>query len=223
MTMSTPSGKGKQPAQPLDAARQSQVPESSQPQPTDSRSIQPSSLTVPLGEGSADSQSLACRGTSPQAGQPSLNAAVEPGSNLNLPASPSLIGADKRSLNASSMLAPSAVMPQLTAGAPPASANAESPKVAAAAAQLVQSGRSQPGMGASPEVAIPLQQAAASADQPSGSLGLVEQPAVAPQRWLRTPVKTQQVGQCPQTHMNIQVGQPALCSNTLHPDAHGAF
>lgn len=221
MTVGTPSGKGQQSVQPLDTARQGQVQQLSQSQHTGPKSIQPTNLQVPLGEGSADSQSLACRGSSAQAGQPSLNAAMEPSSNVNLPASPSLMGADRRSLNASPMLTPSALMPRLTVGVPAAAANTEPPKAAvtATAAQLLQSGMSQPGTGASPEVAIPLQQAAASADQPSGSLGLVEQPAVAPQRWLRTPVKAQQVRQCPQTHLNIQLGQVEMCCIAVHPNA----
>ena len=203
MNMTTPSGKGKQPAQPLDTARHGQVQELSQSQNTAPKSTQPTNPTVPLGEGSADSQSLACRGSSPRARQPSSNAAAEPSSNVNLSESLSLMGADRRNLNASPMLTPSALMPQLMAGAPSAAANAKSPEAAeaAAAAQALQSGISQQGIGASPEMAIPLQQAAASTDQPSGSLGLIEQPAVAPQRWLRTPVKAQQVRRCPQIDM----------------------
>lgn len=197
--MSTPSVQAKQPAQPLDAARQGKVQELSQPQHTGPKSIPPTNPTVPLGEGSADSQSLAGRESSPGRGQPSLNAAMEPNSNANLLTSPSLIGADRRSLNASPTLTPSALMPHLTADAPAATANASALKAVQLQPRLLQNRLSQPGMGASPEVANPLQQAAASVDQPSGSLGLIEQPAVAPQRWLRTPVKTQQVSRCPQT------------------------
>ena len=211
--MSTPPGKGRQPAQPFAPARQAQAPAPSQSQLTGPKDIQLSTPLVQLGEGSADSQSLARRARSAQTGGILLAAAPELGITQSLAAaptlmgSPTLMGTDRGSLNASPMLTASALRPHLEGSAPLSAAH--DPKATAAATQHLQSGLSQPGVGLSPEVANPLQQAAASADQPTGSLGLVEQPAVAPQRWLRTPVKAQQVrsGQM----MRLDVGHQLGC------------
>ncbi len=167
----------------------SQIPSQSLPQSTVSQDAQPAQALVTLGEGSADSQSLARRASAAPSGAPSA-----PGSFLASPAtSPICLEADRGSLNASPMFPASALMTLpalsggLSGGYPLPSA------LEPGASQLQHSAISQPTLGLSPEVTHPVLHPAASGDQPGGSTGLVEQPAVLPQRWLRTPTKPQEV------------------------------